>query len=188
MSTNPTVDKVYEMVSKVIATEGGYSDHPLDRGGPTNMGITLRALTIWRGKPEPATAADIKELTEQEARDIYVDTYWSKPGLDKLGLPMWAVAPVFDAAVLHGPHSALKMLQQAAGVVADGAIGAKTLYAIHNMNHKELTMRFLRERILYLGLIVKRNPKQSVFLVGWLDRVTKYILEVSLTDPLPWDR
>ncbi len=48
--------------------EGGYVDHPADKGGPTNMGITLNTLARWRG--HAVTAADVKALTRAEARQI----------------------------------------------------------------------------------------------------------------------
>lgn len=40
---------IHDLIEEVIAREGGYSDHPADRGGPTNMGITLKVAptAIW---------------------------------------------------------------------------------------------------------------------------------------------
>ncbi len=36
--------------AKILALEGGFSDHPADRGGATNMGVTL--ATIFTGTGE----------------------------------------------------------------------------------------------------------------------------------------
>ncbi|MDU6240386.1 MAG: glycosyl hydrolase 108 family protein, partial [Bradyrhizobium sp.] len=42
--------------------EGGYTNHPADRGGPTNMGITLETLRAWRHN-DALTAEDVKQLS-----------------------------------------------------------------------------------------------------------------------------
>jgi len=35
--------------AKILALEGGFSDHPADRGGATNMGVTLATIFIGTG-------------------------------------------------------------------------------------------------------------------------------------------
>ena len=53
-----------EIIDDILRREGGYVDHPLDRGGPTNFGITqitLDALGVPRS---------VRDLTIEEARRI----------------------------------------------------------------------------------------------------------------------
>lgn len=171
---------IKNLITGVLEREGGYVDHPLDKGGPTNRGITIGTLSSWRN--EKATPEDIKELSEEEAREIYTNKYWAGPGIDRLGLPEWAVEAVFDSAVLHGPYGTVRMLQRAAGVKADGVIGPKTIWAVQSLTPKVLTLRFIKERIVYLGAIVERSPGQAVFLKGWLNRATDLMLDVALRD------
>jgi lysozyme family protein len=61
------------IISEVLAREGGYVDHPADRGGPTNFGITLATLADFVG--HPVTASDVRLLDETTARTIYRSRY-----------------------------------------------------------------------------------------------------------------
>ena len=44
-------DDVDDLISDIIRREGGYVNHPDDRGGPTNYGITQATLSEWRRQP-----------------------------------------------------------------------------------------------------------------------------------------
>jgi len=81
--------------------EGGYVNDPKDPGGETNWGISKRAYPML----------DIKDLTRDEAKDIYEHDYWRKCGADALLWPMNLV--VFDTAVNMGVHRAKIMLSEA---------------------------------------------------------------------------
>ena len=39
----------------------------------------------------------------------------------------------------------------------------------------ELAAAFIAERIVYYGKIVKQDPSQSVFIHGWLQRMSQYV-------------
>ena len=46
-----TVNRTDCLINDVIERfEGGYTNHPADRGGPTNMGITRAALSEYLGR------------------------------------------------------------------------------------------------------------------------------------------
>ncbi len=102
--------------------EGGYSDNPNDPGGPTNHGITLATLSHWRG--HLCTADDVKQLSLSEAYSIYHSNYWSAVHGNEL--PVGVDLVVFDTAVNQGPSKAIRFLQTAVGVTADGLYGPKT--------------------------------------------------------------
>ena len=59
------------ILDEIIRREGGYVNHPADRGGPTNFGITAQTLGSWRKLGRPATTAEVRALTEAEARAVY---------------------------------------------------------------------------------------------------------------------
>ncbi|HWD14670.1 glycoside hydrolase family 108 protein [Pseudochrobactrum sp. sp1633] len=111
----------------VFEEEGGYVNHPADPGGHTNMGITQATLSTWMGTK--ASAADIRNLSQKTAADIYKKNYWDKIAGD--ALPAGLDYAVFDFAINSGPARAAKALQKIAGTAQDGIIGDQTLSAIH---------------------------------------------------------
>ena len=119
-------DSIIEMILK---HEGGYVDHPTDPGGRTKYGISQRAY------PD----LDIKNLTIEEAKEIYRDDYWCRIKGDDL--PAGVACAVMDYAVNSGISRASKALQAACGIKnGDGIIGPHTLSAtwvtVRNYGHK----------------------------------------------------
>ena len=60
----PSVD---EMIDDILRREGGYVNHPADRGGPTNYGITQKTLSRYIGRA--ALTSEVKNLSEDVARE-----------------------------------------------------------------------------------------------------------------------
>jgi lysozyme family protein len=89
-------------ISFVLAWEGGYSDDKNDPGGETKFGIPKR------NHPD----LDIKNLTVNQATQIYRDEYWFKCGCDDLPWPMDLI--VFDTSVNLGVSRALVLIQESA--------------------------------------------------------------------------
>ncbi len=42
-----------EALARLLAHEGGYSNHPSDPGGPTNFGITIYDYRKYRSRTRP---------------------------------------------------------------------------------------------------------------------------------------
>lgn len=164
---------IEKLVQRLINREGGYVDHPLDRGGPTNMGITLGTLRIWRD--EEVTPDDVRNLTHDEAHRIYYNMYWKAPGLSSLTSSAELNEMLFDAAVHHGPTKAIKLLQTALGVTDDGLIGPKTQRAATTFPPSETAAYFMAGRVAYLGRIITQSPGQAVFAAGWFRRMQEFI-------------
>lgn len=147
----------------VLKHEGGWSDHPADPGGATNLGITLATLAAYRGRK--VTKADVKALTKQEAGRIYRDKYWDTVrGND---LPKGLDFAVFDYAVNSGPSRAAKALQAILGVPQDGKIGPLTLAAATVKDTQWLIAAYCRKRLSFL----ERLKTWRVFGRGWKRRV-----------------
>jgi lysozyme family protein len=161
------------MITRIIAREGGYVNHPSDRGGPTNMGVTLVTLSAYRG--QPVTAADVQALTRAEAEAIYYDRYWVDPGFDGLNVSNIVAEMLLDMSVHHGPFGAAKLLQQAVRVTADGKIGSVTEAAVNVVPGPLLAAAIMGERIAKLGAIITKRPDQAVFAAGWMNRMKELV-------------
>jgi lysozyme family protein len=91
----PTVD---QLVDGLIAREGGFVDHPDDRGGATNWGIT-EAVARAHGYSGPMAL-----LSRGEAAAIYRRLYWLRPRFDAVARRAPRIAAeLFDTGANMGP-------------------------------------------------------------------------------------
>ena len=124
------------MIDALIEREGGYVDHPADKGGPTCFGIT-EAVARAHGYAGP-----MRQLPRDEAAAIYTRLYWLRPRLDEVARRSERLAAeLFDTGVNMGPAVAVTFLQRALtalnrngkdypDLVPDGRVGAATLAAL----------------------------------------------------------
>lgn len=148
--------------------EGGYVNRKTDKGGPTNMGITLARLSQERGYP--CTIQDLKNLTREEANRIYKEGYWDPIRADEL--PAGLDYAVYDFYVNSGSW-AIKILQRVLRVKEDGIVGSLTLKAVENYpgGIRALIKEYCDARMTFLrGLGGKQGfgPNGR----GWTIRVT----------------
>lgn len=146
-----------ECCDLVLSLEGGYWDDPV--GGPTNFGISQRAYP----------KLDIKNLTVDKARAIYLSDYWKPIKADKMP-HIWRL-PCFDSAINHGVAGTSKMVQKVMGVTADGKIGAITLRTMTAASEDHL-VRFLRARLS----LYQAQREWGVNRDGWESRLFKVAL------------
>ncbi|GAA0238123.1 glycosyl hydrolase 108 family protein [Castellaniella daejeonensis] len=133
-----TFDTAFE---RLIGHEGGYVNHPDDPGGETNWGITKRTAA------EDGYTGNMRDLTRDQAKEIYRTAYWGRARCDEFD---GAIAfQVFDAAVNHGIGNAIRFLQRAVGVAADGSMGPVTMDAIKRMDVTDVLARFNAARLRF---------------------------------------
>lgn len=154
----------------VLHHEGGYSNHPDDPGGATNMGITQATLRDWSKRD--VTKDDVEALTRDDVAPIYLGKYWTPVRGDDL--PGGVDLAVFDFAVNSGTQRAIKALQECAGVTADGVIGPITMAAVKKANAKDLIFSLCIRRMNFL----QRLRHWVTFGRGWSRRVRE-TLEAS---------
>jgi lysozyme family protein len=176
MDVSAIVDR---MIDDMIGREGGFVDHPADRGGPTRSGITQ--ATLARSLGRVATPLDVETLSPDQARQICRRDFYYGPRIDRL--PTRIQPLIFDSAVSHGPVRAITFLQQVcnlagfAQLVVDGVCGPKTIRAAHDAAWamKEwLPAALVEERRNFYHAIALRDPSQAVFLDGWLARLREF--------------
>ncbi len=162
-----TIEKV---IDGVLASEGGFVNDPLDKGGATNYGITLNVLREYKPVFKNASAEDLKQLSPLVARAVYRDKY-SAPFEWLSDDTVYAF--MVNAAVQHGVTGASKLLQRAVGVKDDGVVGSATKRVVAQLPSTKLLARLVAERCVFYTSIVSRNPTQMKFLKGWVNRIAK---------------
>jgi len=133
-----------------------YENDPDDRGGETKFGIDKAS------HPD----VDIRNLTRDQAKNIYFAEYWSRVRAEDLPLGVGEV--VADIAVNNGPLRAGKWLQEAVGTAQDGVIGRKTIDAANLYLAPQLAGRLIQRREVFYRSIARGS--QVKFLRGWLNR------------------
>ena len=175
---------IEEMIGEILHKEGGYVDHPVDRGGPTNLGITQ--ATLSRYLERAATVQEVKDLDSETAKHIYELHYYRSPRIDRL--PTEIQPFVFDSAVNHGPRRAIMFVQKICNdagfgiLVVDGLIGPKTKAAVdrcYEAMQQWMLLALVEERRQFYLSIVEVDPEQEVFLQGWINRVNSFIQSVA---------
>lgn len=172
---------VDDLIDEVIAREGGYSNHPADRGGPTRWGVT-QAVARAHGY-----TGDMRAYPRDEAASVYRRLYWLRPGFDRVAeLAPALAAELFDTGVNMGPAVAAGFLQRALNALNRGAadypdvpvdrqIGAATLAALRaflarrGAGGEAVLLKAVEalqgERYLKLA---EQRPANEAFLYGWL--------------------
>ena len=154
-----------------LQAEKGYSR---DDGG-TMYGVTQAVYDTYResvGLPYQ----DVAAIRMSEVQAIMLHTYWLPGGCDKM--PARLGIAHFDTAYNEGVEEAIKILQHALGITADGIFGPETMHGVAAAEQINLLASYLNARRNSYHEIVAANPSKEKFLQGWLNRV--YALEKYL--------
>ncbi|MFH1320439.1 MAG: glycosyl hydrolase 108 family protein [Bacteroidota bacterium] len=167
--------------TKTLHDEGGYSNHPADRGGETNWGITSLTLEIAKRQGWVKQSQTIKSLTQEESQIIYYEMYWKPLKLDEV-LNGLISSEIFDTAVNMGTTAAIRIVQRSLNflgesLIEDGIIGFNTLSRLNFWSKKDPQCLFIClngfQFIRYVE-ITELNPSQRVFFRGWTKRIQQY--------------
>lgn len=132
-------DRFLNFIPFVLDHEGGtYENDPDDPGGPTKWGIDHRS------HPD----VDIKNLTKDEAIQIYYESYWQPNSCGDLETGLGESH--MDGCVNCGAKRANRFL------AASGNSASK----------------YNDEREAFYGRLVEARPTSKKYLKGWLNRVS----------------
>ncbi len=159
----PTFERAFKLLMQF---EGGYVNDPTDPGGETKFGISKSEY------PD----LNIKNLTEEQAKEIYWRDYWLKarcPDLETVH-PKLAIYH-FDTAVNAGIRRAGQILQRAVNrqgynLVIDGIVGPVTISTVSKCHTGLLLRDYLLQRQLYYKRITDKRPHLRKFFRGWINR------------------
>ena len=169
-----------------MQNEGGYADHPADRGGETFMGITRKNHPDWSGwenidnLKKSGHIDDAHKLPAMmaQAQSFYLEHYWKKVKADNFDSELALV--LFDTSVHSGVGRASKLLQKSVGylipnIAVDGKIGRLTIKAVVDfVGSRDIQTLIKIYSILrgkFLLNIIARDKTQTVFLRNWMRRV-----------------
>lgn len=157
----------------ILSFEGGFSNHPDDRGGATNKGVTIatwRSVGYDKDGDGDIDVDDLRLLTEADVRDrVFKPHYWDRWKADFI-LSQSLANILVDWVWASGKHG-ITNVQKLLGVKADGIVGPKTLGALNARDPRVLFEAVKAERHRFIGSLVARDPSQKVFEAGWLRRL-----------------
>lgn len=179
-------------VARVLEHEGGYANHPNDKGGATNMGITHITAGLYKSLWSKYNwDGNMKTLPIGLAKEIYKKGFWDKIKGDHLmDIHPLLADHLFDFYVTSGGW-AVKQLQEGLNLLndrqrdyadtgVDGALGVGTLNSLRayaKRRGKEgverlILMLVMMQANFYLN-IARKNESQEAFINGWIERTAK---------------
>ena len=172
---------------RMLAYEGGYSNHPADPGGVTLEGVIQTVYDDWRrskGLPRKALTPQMRGTAEwiAERDEIYRSRYWRPPQCP--ALEPGVDSAIYDYSVNSGIGRSRKVLQRLVGVPADGVIGPATIMAANRRDAKALAAAICDERLAFL----KSLRTWPTFGAGWGRRVADvkaYTVAMAMDLALP---
>lgn len=172
------------IIAAKVNIEAGYVNNPKDLGKATNHGITEATAREFGFK------GDMRDLTIDEAFDIYDRGWWKRMRLDEIMTysPMLADR-MFDFGINAGRGNCIKSLQRILNVLnrdgklysdidADGGIGRLTLDALAGYAKarkeegvKRLAFVLSCHQVTYYTEISEKRKDNEEFTYGWYGRV-----------------
>jgi len=151
-------------LARLLAHEGGYTNHRDDPGGPTNFGITI--VDYRRYAKSDATAADVRAMAVDEAKAIYRKRYWDAQRCDDL--PAGVDYAVFDYGVNSGIGRSGKVLRRMLHFADDSSVVTDAVIAAaRTADARAVVSAICDERLRFL----KSLKTWDVFGKGWGRRV-----------------
>jgi lysozyme family protein len=160
----------------VLAWEGGYTNHPDDLGGPTNKGITQKRYSEYSEKYFKPKQS-VGKILDSEVKQIYKEYYWEPVRSKYLAAPLGLV--LFDTSVNFGPAGAIRRLQKSLNLTVTGKWTQEISDVIHTCDATAVALKICNLRKAWRFYRSNKNPKQKVFLKGWLNRDNALINEVK---------
>lgn len=176
----------------ILKHEGGLVDHPADPGGITNFGISLRFMQktfpllqkfgVALSFPIPNTPDMIRNLSRDQAREIYRTCWWDFFRYDKITDQLVATK-LFDMAVNMGPPSttlaatgqANILFQRALAACGEHVFDSGTLVpsdydSANRVDASDLLHAMCDQQARFYTDLAAAKPNLAVFLPGWLKR------------------
>lgn len=163
----------FDLLAKfILSYEGGFVNHPNDKGRETNKGVTI---AVWRAQGYDKNGdghidvKDLKLISDADAMAIMRKFYWNRWQADKI--EDQSIANLLVDFVWGSGAWGIKIPQRVLGVTIDGVVGTKTLATINAQEPKALFAKLKDARLQYINDIIAKTPSFAVFRAGWVRRL-----------------
>lgn len=156
---------IQDAIRFTLGAEGGFV---IDDGGPTMYGVTQDVYDDFR-RQDGLLLQSVQLIEMDEVYVIMGNEYWVPAHCGDLGQKMGVAH--FDWAYNHGIEGAIKTLQEALNVEADGIYGPHTKAAAQEAGDGVLGAYLEARRIWYRNAAQEHPEKYEKYLDGWLNRV-----------------
>jgi lysozyme family protein len=162
-----------------VVVEGGWVFRKDDRGGATNMGITLNTWKRYGhdiDKDGDIDIEDLKKMQKEDSKEIIKAHFWDDWKADRIASQ--SVANLLVDWLVNSGLNGKKIPQRLFGVDDDGVIGPKTLIAVNNAitlkGAKAVYDMIMNARKKYYLHIAQTISGQSANLKGWNNRLKNF--------------
>jgi lysozyme family protein len=166
-------------LEKLKILEGGFVNDPNDAGGATKWGMSLSFLKKLADvdkdgfvdgdldRDGDVDIDDINHLTLEDYERIIKVNFWDVQPQGTLAGKIKLQFKLLEMGVHASPLIAMKTLQYAAGLSADGVVGIQTLKAIRDIPEDTLVSRFKYHQLRYYNKCIINRPKNFAFMANW---------------------
>ena len=166
---------VNKLVPLIFKWEGNWSNEKNDKGGATNIGITL---STWKSQGYDKNhdgkidIDDLKLITKQDVVNMLKKNYWDRWKADLINNQ--SIANILVDWVWNSGSYGIKIPQKVLKVTQDGIVGNKTIEAINSSDQNKLFNELKQARGDFFIQITKNDPSQLKFLKGCINRLNDF--------------
>lgn len=175
-------NRANRFIDVILGHEGGYQNNPNDSGNyhngvlvGTNYGISAPVLAAYRNRN--ITAQEMRDLSREEAKKIYISRYYNVGGYDHYKNESTALL-VFDAHVNQGRGATIKILNRAyekltGKTFPESVMSKEGIEKLNTVPEKKFFDSIYLQRKSHYE---NGNPN---FVRGWLNRLETFSFKAS---------
>lgn len=171
-----------KFAGKLLVFEGGFVNHPQDKGGATKYGVILDTWKQYgydKDGDGDLDVDDLKLITPQDAKRIAKKIFWDYFRADHIHNQSVAEL-IADWGYNSGRVTVARRVQRLLKLPVDGIFGPLTLKALNQTGQKQLFEAIKKDRREFIERIVERDPSQRVFYKGWMNRINTFFFIEAL--------